>query len=179
MKRRNTVRWKPIPDTKDEYWVSSNGKVQSRRFGRVLLLKQMKIGDTKETNPYMSVNIYIDKISTPCLVHRLVGLLFVENPHDYPEINHKDGIRWNNYYKNLEWCTRSMNIIHSYEVLGRVSNLKGKVFLNNRGAATLDEEQVERVLSSNRSIKELALQFCVTAQTIRRIKKKKTWKIKK
>jgi len=36
-------------------------------------------------------------------VHRLVATLFLENPHDHPCVNHKDGDKHN----NLEWCTYS------------------------------------------------------------------------
>lgn len=47
-------------------------------------------------------------------VHRLVALAYVDNPDNLPEINHKDKIRNNNYYTNLEWCTHQDNIIHSF-----------------------------------------------------------------
>ena len=36
------------------------------------------------------------------------------------ECNHRDGNRLNNALSNLEWCTRSENMRHSYRVLGRV-----------------------------------------------------------
>lgn len=44
-------------------------------------------------------------------IHRLVALLFIENP--YPDkfdcINHKDENRQNNFVENLEWCDRRYN----------------------------------------------------------------------
>lgn len=46
------------------------------------------------------------------LVHRLVGFAFI--PGDWSlQINHKDGIKINNYYKNLEWVTPHDNLIHA------------------------------------------------------------------
>ena len=43
-------------------------------------------------------------------VHRLVAIAFLENPNNYPEINHKDENPQNNCVSNLEWCTRKYNM---------------------------------------------------------------------
>lgn len=53
-------------------------------------------------------------------IHRLVAELYVPNPHNKPEVNHKDGRKDHNHYTNLEWVTHSENIQHSFDVLGRV-----------------------------------------------------------
>ena len=47
-------------------------------------------------------------------VSRLVAWEFVGQPENYNElqINHADGINYNNYYKNLEWTTPEENSIH-------------------------------------------------------------------
>lgn len=44
------------------------------------------------------------------LVHVLVATLFVENPKNLPEVNHKDNDKLNNKASNLEWVDRSTNI---------------------------------------------------------------------
>ena len=46
-------------------------------------------------------------------VDRLVGFMFIDNPHGYPQINHKNGNKRDNYYKNLEWVTSLMNVRHA------------------------------------------------------------------
>lgn len=43
-------------------------------------------------------------------VHRLVAQVFIPNPNNYPEIDHKDCNPQNNKVCNLHWCTRSMNL---------------------------------------------------------------------
>lgn len=50
------------------------------------------------------------------LVHRLILMTF--NPADdfkKLDVNHKDGNKLNNKLWNLEWCTRSQNVKHSYK----------------------------------------------------------------
>ena len=43
------------------------------------------------------------------LAHRLVAMAFLENPNDYPCVNHKDENPLNNNVDNLEWCTHKYN----------------------------------------------------------------------
>ena len=52
----------------------------------------------------------------PERVHRLVAMTFIPNSNNYPEVNHKDGNKWNNCVDNLEWCDRSMNMKHAYQM---------------------------------------------------------------
>jgi hypothetical protein len=61
------------------------------------------------------------------LAHRLVALAFVENPDPVNKkfVNHKDGVKANNHYTNLEWVTKSENELHSIMVLGKKPNIKG------------------------------------------------------
>lgn len=43
-------------------------------------------------------------------VSRLVALVYIPNPHNYPFVCHKDNNPKNNYYKNLYWGTAKMNM---------------------------------------------------------------------
>lgn len=50
-------------------------------------------------------------------VHRLVAKYFVKNPKpdEFDIVNHIDGDKMNNHYKNLEWCNISINTQHAYD----------------------------------------------------------------
>lgn len=57
--------------------------------------------------------------------HRVIAKCFIPNPNDYPVINHIDGNKTNNNISNLEWCTRSQNVLHSFRN-GLEVSLKGE-----------------------------------------------------
>ena len=37
-------------------------------------------------------------------VHRLVAETYIPNPHNYPEVNHKNENKLDNNINNLKWC---------------------------------------------------------------------------
>jgi hypothetical protein len=53
-------------------------------------------------------------------VHRLVALAFLPNTEEKEQVNHIDGVKSNNSLSNLEWSTRSENMVHSRDVLGNM-----------------------------------------------------------
>lgn len=65
---------------------------------------------------YLRINLYDNGgKSKKHYIHRLVANAFISNPDHLKIVNHKDCNKLNNHYSNLEWCTQSQNVNHSYE----------------------------------------------------------------
>lgn len=61
---------------------------------------------------YNSVCLFYGGRAKTFLVHRIVAELFVKNTDNKCCVNHKDGNKTNNDYKNLEWVTIKENVNH-------------------------------------------------------------------
>jgi hypothetical protein len=103
-------QWKPIPMTGGKYEVSNHGRARTnnQRPGLLTLTKQ------KSGYRYVMVTQTNGKPKN-WRVHRLVAMLFIPNPSGLTEVNHIDGNKDNNHVSNLEWCTRSHNVKHSFD----------------------------------------------------------------
>ena len=109
--------WKDIEGYEGLYQVSNFGRIKSLEHnssmtnifgkgGKSLVKHNEKIinGYIQNTG-YLTVTLTGKKYS----VHRLVAKAFVQNPNNYPVINHIDGNKLNNKVDNLEWCTHKHN----------------------------------------------------------------------
>lgn len=121
--------FKDIPFTNNKYAVSKTGEVrrnkdlESKSPGKLGRILKPHINN----EGYYVVNLRINNITESFLVHRLVAITFLDNPNNYPVVNHIDSNRMNNRVENLEWCTYSHNNKHGYET----------------GNRTLTEKQIE------------------------------------
>lgn len=120
--------WKDIQGYEGIYQVSSLGRVKSlpreNRYFNSLAGKEcvrhykeriMKL--KKNRGGYMTAHLRDEengKEDWPT-VHRLVATAFIPNPNEKPTINHKDGIKVNNFLENLEWATWSENTRHAHD----------------------------------------------------------------
>lgn len=88
------------------YEISNLGKVRNAKTKKELI-------QGNNGHNYKNVMLYNKGKSKMCYVHRLVALAFIENSENKPQINHKDGNKYNNCVDNLEWVTPQENLKHA------------------------------------------------------------------
>jgi len=149
---------KLIAEFISNYLIDEKGNIYNR--------EGIKLKTTITKNGYERFNI--SRPTKSFLVHRLVAILYVENPENKPEVNHKDGNKLNNDFNNLEWVTRSENIVHGFTngLISKDKDNRGKKHFRSIPIKATDKEgnviytfessgEAERLINFNkRSIRD-------------------------
>lgn len=139
-----------------QYEVSDDGRVFSTDYKRTG--KRGEIKPSQDKDGYYQVNLHFEGKSVCIKVHRMVAECFIDNPNNYPFINHKNEVKTDNRVKNLEWCTRNYN--RNY---GTCSQRIGKALVNrpnqSRKIAQLDKDGnvIQIFPSVNEAIRQLKI----------------------
>lgn len=170
--------WIPLFNYEDTYTINHHGDIMNKT-GYILKPRHDKDG-------YLRIGLTRHGKMKEYFVHRLVALTFISNQYNLPIINHKNGVKDDNYVDNLEWCTKRENTLHAmanglmsftppkdnYKYL---AHQKGE--LHPCAKLTLIQVNEIRELSKmGIKAKELALKFNISPRTIRAIVNKERWK---
>ena len=122
--------WKDIEGYEGLYQVSNLGRVKALdRYvkhwrGGLLLRKEQIKRQSNDCDGYLIVTLCKEGKIKNYRVHRLVAEAFIPNPNNYPQVNHKDENKQNNFVwvnedgtvdlekSNLEWCTNKYNVTY-------------------------------------------------------------------
>lgn len=95
------------------YRIRSNGVVISTEYqGKKRKIPHEMIGGV-DNDGYRLVTLTHNHIKYTRKIHRLVAEYFIPNPFKKPEVNHKDGNKFNNDISNLEWVYSWENAEHA------------------------------------------------------------------
>jgi len=171
--------WKPIKNYENYYEISNFGRVKSC----IRNTKTWKIRKESILKPhkseYIQVKLTKNGKSKMPLLHRLVAEAFINNPNPeyYNVVNHIDFNKLNNSIENLEWCSHSMNIKHTYNA-GRSKSIQ-----NGRSKSKINFEIAEEIRkftkeNNHLSQREIGLNFGVSREIVKDIINYKSWKTK-
>ena len=100
-------QWKEWPRD-SRIMVSNKGNVVSHKRGEPYPLK------VSYTNSGYQIVGAVSGSNKMQYVHRMVADTWIDNPNHYKEVNHINGDKDDNSVENLEWTTRSQNVLHAY-----------------------------------------------------------------
>ncbi len=113
--------WKDIPNYEGLYQVSNLGKIKSldryvngRNSKRLIKGKILSL--VKEKDGYLVVNLYKNNATKQFRVHRIVAEVFLLNPDNLPEVNHKDEDKINNIVITLNGVMLNIIVIMEIEI---------------------------------------------------------------
>jgi hypothetical protein len=166
-----------MPETTDVVVVVSN-KGRVKRLGhRRWNIKNQTYSFYKEKEYCYSTNRGKQRHEDPCAkrqkyihvdfqgrahsIHRLVAKAFLPNPHNLPQVHHKDENRSNNNLENLEWVTNLENQ-KKVSKKWRLARLKKLIKFSKEEAKTALKE---RILGF--STTRLTQKYKVSYETIR------------
>ena len=155
----------------EDYYVDTEGRVWTNKSGE---MKERKL--RKDKDGYSLVTLYVKgNGKKTAKVHRLVAKTFLDNPDNYPQVNHKNGIKSDNRLENLEWCSVSKNNKHAYDTGLRIArDMKG----SKHPSAKLKEENIPVIrqrLANGEHPADIAKDYSVRVSTIKNIKYEKSW----
>lgn len=160
--------WRPVIGYEEYYLVSTLGAVYSQRTKKLL----KGIID----NGYVFLNLSVMGERRKIPVHRIVATAFIDNPESKPQVNHLNGVTWDNRVENLEWVTASENSTHAVRT-GLAPSRQG----GGNGQAALTDEIVEEILTRYKpycrinGCGALAREFGVTTSAVHAVVTGRTW----
>ena len=100
-------KWKSVEGFEGLYEISNLGRVKS--LGNNKSRKERILKPKKHRDGYLQVCLCRNGKHKMFQVHRLVATMFIPNPEDFEQVNHRDEVKTNNCVSNLEWCSRKYN----------------------------------------------------------------------
>lgn len=168
--------YKDIIGFEDIYSISNFGKVKSKIRRGWKGKKNSFIKHFIQRRGYPVVFLYpFEGKRSIRFVHSLVAEHFIGKRPKGFDVNHKDGNKTNNYFKNLEYLSHSENMLHSYKI-GLQKGMSGENNPSCKINLSIARKIKEFLKKPNMSMREFARTLNIPHYIIYNIKNKNTWK---
>ena len=107
--------WKDIPHS--NYEISNTGIVRNKKTMTVLKHQ------VKEKYPTVSIRYNDGTVNSKCAIHILLAKAFIDNPYDYPFVDHIDSNPSNYSLDNLRWVSSNQENINNEESRKKISSI--------------------------------------------------------
>ena len=119
------------------YEVSNYGRVRRSKSGKATTIGRLTTPIYMDGYEYVALSCGSAKSVRRFGIHQLVAEVFLGHCPNGKEVNHKDGVPSNNLPMNLEYVTRSENILHAVKI-----GLKPPLLGERNGKSTLTRRDV-------------------------------------
>lgn len=161
--------WKSIPGYEGYYSVSNMGNVRrdvgyKNTFAGKVLIPGKGI--------YLRVSLSKNSKSKSITIHSLVLLAFVGKRPEGFQINHKNGIKYDNRLENLEYCTVSQNNFHAYKIGLKTQKGEKNAFCKYSRVQVLEAKEL---FKSGKTTREVSKITGMNFWSLKDIRKGKLW----
>ena len=111
------MEWEDVKGYENLYKINRKGEVM--RYGHILKQQLSREG-------YYYVRLSKDSVISKALIHRLLGLQYLDNPDNLPQIDHIDQDKTNNSLENLRWVSRQDNCLNRKNCVASLSEEQAK-----------------------------------------------------
>lgn len=149
---------KEIPNF-ENYLIDENGLIYSK-------FSKKYIKPFLHRDGYLRIGLYSNGTRKEFQIHRLVALVYLPNPDNLPQVNHKDENKLNNNVNNLEWCTCQYNLTYGNRIAKAMETRK----LNDPNGESYIRSMTTRRKSNpnnecfKQTVKTRTLKNCVNAE---------------
>lgn len=138
--------------------------------GNRRLMRKIVFSTHKKTGR-IYFTLTFEGVTKSVLVNRVIGIAFLPNPENHPEVNHKNGNKADNSVENLEWAGRSEQEKHAHR-----TGLKASRGSSNANAKLTAQDVLRIREAPEANLAEIAMSLNVSRKTINDIRARKTWR---